>query len=82
MENENRPKRTLEPGTLDKTRKNIGPIDANEALFMQKKLGGEVLREKLSPADYSNMPANRKRQVRGQKYPLYMFFRHPNGHLG
>ena len=38
MENENRPKRTLEPGTLDKTRKNIGPIDANEALFMQKKL--------------------------------------------
>ena len=46
MENENRPKRTLEPGTLDKTRKNIGPIDANEALFMQKKLGGEVLREK------------------------------------
>lgn len=62
MENENRPKRTLEPGTLDKTRKNIGPIDANEALFMQKKLGGEVLREKLSPADYSNMPANRRRQ--------------------
>ena len=31
MENENRPKRTLEPGTLDKTRKNIGPIDANGA---------------------------------------------------
>ena len=60
MENENRPKRTLEPGTLDKTRKNIGPIDANEALFMQKKLGGEILREKLSPADYSNMPANRR----------------------
>lgn len=41
MENENRPKRTLEPGTLDKTRKNIGPIDANEALFMQKNLAGK-----------------------------------------
>ena len=42
------PKRTLEPGTIDKTRKNIGPIDAQEAAAMQKILGGEVLREKLN----------------------------------
>jgi 3-dehydroquinate dehydratase len=32
-----------EPGTLDKTRKNIGNIDSEEAAIMAKKLGGEVL---------------------------------------
>ena len=35
-----------EPGTLDKTRKNIGEIDATEAANMAKKLGGQVLYEK------------------------------------
>ena len=42
-----------EPGTLDKTRKNIGNIDSEEAAIMAKKLGGEVLYEK-STSSYSN----------------------------
>ncbi len=57
---ENQPKRTLEPGAIDKTRKNIGPINPNEALLMQKKLGGQVLKERSAPIDTSNMP---KRQM-------------------
>ncbi|MGN0729803.1 hypothetical protein [Treponema sp.] len=60
MEKENLPRRTLEPGTIDKTRKNIGPIDAGEAMIMQKKLGGEVLREKSAPSA-SAMPSGRRR---------------------
>lgn len=35
-----------EPGTLDKTRKNIGNIDESEAATMAKKLGGQVLYER------------------------------------
>ena len=38
-----------EPGTLDKTRKNIGPLSDLEAAAMSKKLGGEVMYEKSSP---------------------------------
>ena len=37
-----------EPGTLDKTRKNIGDISRNEADAMAKKLGGEVMYERSS----------------------------------
>ncbi|MCQ2583830.1 MAG: hypothetical protein MJ160_07970 [Treponema sp.] len=37
-----------EPGTLDKTRKNIGNIDAEEAATMAKKLGGQNLYERSS----------------------------------
>ena len=37
-----------EPGTLDKTRKNIGMIDEKEAAVMAKKLGGEVLYERTT----------------------------------
>ncbi|MCQ2248493.1 MAG: hypothetical protein MJZ50_05720 [Treponema sp.] len=55
------PKRTLEPGTLDKTRRNIGPIDPKEALAMQKILGGEILQEKSVPVDTSNMPRQHRR---------------------
>ncbi len=43
-----------EPGTLDKTRKNIGQIDASEAADMAKKLGGEVLYERTSSNSGSN----------------------------
>lgn len=43
-----------EPGTLDKTRKNIGSIDAFEAAEMTKKLGGQVLYEKSSPGSNPN----------------------------
>ncbi|MBR6341414.1 MAG: hypothetical protein IKR64_05905 [Treponema sp.] len=39
-----------EPGTLDKTRKNIGLIDEKEAAVMAKKLGGEVLYERTTSA--------------------------------
>ena len=37
-----------EPGTLDKTRRNIGELDAHEAADMAKKLGGQVMYEKTS----------------------------------
>ncbi|MCQ2592731.1 MAG: hypothetical protein MJ188_08090 [Treponema sp.] len=37
-----------EPGTLEKTRRNIGNIDQAEAAEMAKKLGGQVLYEKTS----------------------------------
>ena len=35
-----------EPGTLDKTRKNLGVLSEEEAKKMMKVLGGEVLQEK------------------------------------
>lgn len=56
MADKNSPARILEPGTIDKTRKNIGPIDAKEAAAMQKILGGEVLKERSQPMDTSSMP--------------------------
>lgn len=46
------------PGTLDKTRKNIGEIDASEAADMAKKLGGQVLYERS--ASNNQQPANNK----------------------
>ena len=39
-----------EPGTLEKTRKNIGDLSESEAREMSQKLGGQVLYEKSSPA--------------------------------
>jgi len=60
MPEQNSPKRTLEPGTLDKTRKNIGPIDDAEAMEMQKILGGEILKEKYVPSEPIKSP-NRNR---------------------
>ncbi|MCR5766367.1 MAG: hypothetical protein K6G09_10395, partial [Treponema sp.] len=36
------------PGTLDKTRRNIGDIDELEAAEMTKKLGGEIMYERSS----------------------------------
>ena len=46
MDNDIKKTANWDPGTLDKTRKNIGSIDANEAANMAKKLGGEVLYER------------------------------------
>jgi len=43
-----------EPGTLDKTRKNIGDISKKEADAMAKKLGGQVMYEKTSSGGSSN----------------------------
>jgi hypothetical protein len=60
---ENQPQKTLEPGAIDKTRKNIGPIDINEALYMQKKLGGEILKERSAPVDTSKLPRSRSHDV-------------------
>ena len=51
-----RPEAKWEPGTLDNTRRNIGPIDEDEAKKMMKKLGGEVFAEKSAPIDYSAFP--------------------------
>ena len=45
-----------EPGTLDATRRAIGPIDKEEAIRMTKLLGGEILQEKSAPIDYSAFP--------------------------
>ncbi len=51
-----KPEAKWEPGTLDQTRRNIGPIDQNEAQKMMKKLGGEIFTEKSAPIDYSSFP--------------------------
>ena len=51
-----RPEAKWEPGTLDNTRRNIGPIDEAEAKRMMKTLGGEVFAEKSAPIDYSAFP--------------------------
>ena len=51
-----RPKAIYEPGTLDKTRANLGNIDDEEAKRMAKILGGEVFVEKDRPIDYSALP--------------------------
>lgn len=45
-----------EPGTLESTRKNIGPIDREEAARMTQVLGGEIKLEKSVPIDYSAFP--------------------------
>ena len=52
----NRPKAIYEPGTLDKTRANLGEIDDEEAMRVAKLLGGEVFTEKSRPIDYSALP--------------------------
>lgn len=43
------------PGTLDKTRKNIGDISATDAADMAKKLGGQVMYERSSDSSSSNV---------------------------
>ncbi len=59
-----RPAAKWEPGTLDKTRKNIGPIDEAEAKAMMKKLGGEIFTEKSVPINPDTMPKNKTIQRR------------------
>lgn len=59
------PRAVFEPGTLDNTRRNIGNIDTEEAIKMQKVLGGEILTEKSVPVDYSKLP---KKQVQYSNY--------------
>ena len=51
-----RPQAKWEPGTLDKTRQNIGNISKEEAARMTKVLGGEIFVEKSKPIDYAALP--------------------------
>lgn len=53
---EKRPKAIYEPGELEKTRRNIGNINREEAEKMTKVLGGEIGYEKSAPIDMSAMP--------------------------
>lgn len=55
-----KPEAKWEPGTLEQTRKNIGPIDEEEAKKMMKKLGGEVFTEKSVPFDTSSLPRSKE----------------------
>ena len=53
-EQEKKPKKPLyryEPGELDKTRKNLGFVEAEEAKKMVGVLGGEIGLEKSAPVD-------------------------------
>ena len=55
-ESKSKPSKTLAPGTIDRTRNNIGPIDDTEAKEMTKILGGEILKERSAPINESSMP--------------------------
>ena len=58
-------KRTADwaPGTLDKTRQNIGEISKDEAAIMAKKLGGEVMYEKSSSTHSSAGSQNKTGRI-------------------
>ena len=57
---EKKPVARYEPGELERTRKNLGNIDKEEALKMIKTLGGEIGIEKSAPIDMSKMPKKPK----------------------
>ena len=52
------------PGTLDKTRKNIGEISDKDAADMAKKLGGEILYERSAGLSSSSSPNKAGRIMR------------------
>ena len=58
--NDKKPVARYEPGELERTRKNLGNIDKEEALKMIKTLGGEIGVEKSAPIDMSKMPKKPK----------------------
>lgn len=58
---ENGTQRSFEPGTFERTRNNIGPIDPEEAKAMAAKLGGEILPERSIPVDPKTMPRKKRR---------------------
>lgn len=68
MADSNRPKAVYEPGELDRTRQNLGLIDAEEAKRMMKTLGGTVGIEKSRPIDEKTLPLKHSsnRVVNGQ----------------
>ena len=53
--------RSFEPGTLDKTRRAIGPVDKEEAQKMTEVLGGEILPERSAPINLASMPTRARR---------------------
>ena len=55
--------RAFEPGTFERTRKNLGPLDDTERMEMAQKIGGEILPEKSVPVDPSKMPKKRNATV-------------------
>ena len=61
-DSENKSPRSFEPGTIEKTRKAIGPIDQDEAHKMAEVLGGEVLPERAPPIDTKSLPKQRRRE--------------------
>ena len=61
-QNSGSPAKTLAPGQIDKTRKNIGPVDPTEAVEMTKILGGDILKERSAPVDTSKMPKRPRQQ--------------------
>lgn len=58
-ERRNKPKAVYEPGELDKTRKNIGKIDPDEATKLTKLLGGEIGVEKSTNYETKNLKQTR-----------------------
>ncbi len=54
------------PGTLDKTRKNIGEISDKDAADMAKKLGGQVMYERSSTGQGGASNANRAGRIMRQ----------------
>ncbi|MCQ2611317.1 MAG: hypothetical protein MJ169_06155 [Treponema sp.] len=53
----------LEPGQLDKTRKNIGNLSNEEAQHMTQVLGGQVLKERPVAFEYDSMPNKKQNRV-------------------
>ena len=58
-----RPKAIYEPGELEKTRRNLGILDAEEAQALMKKLGGEIGVEKSASFDESKLPSRTRTYV-------------------
>ncbi|MCR4940731.1 MAG: hypothetical protein K5930_11605 [Treponemataceae bacterium] len=58
-----RPKAVYEPGELEKTRRNLGILDADEAQELMRKLGGEIGVEKSASFDESKMPSRTRTYV-------------------
>lgn len=69
MANDNRPKAIYEPGELEKTRRNLGNLDKEEALKMMKTLGGQIGVEKSAPIDYDALPKKKNTIVRSKSSP-------------
>lgn len=84
-ESKDKPRAVYNPGELDKTRKNIGTIEAEEARRMTKILGGEIGVEKaplfdnpqIRPKTYlrrganSGKPAESEQQTKNHRGTLY-----------